>query len=83
MHTTKMIAVDVTLGQSYSAGAPRMVFEGSYSRGILHQQGDVTADGQRFVMMQNMPPPVVPPLTHMILVQNWGDELRQRVPARR
>ena len=37
---------------------------------------DVTADGQRFVMLQN-----VSVNAGITLVQNWFEELRQRVPT--
>jgi serine/threonine-protein kinase len=80
---TKMMAVGVTLGPTFSDGAPRLLFEGSYSPGSPHRNTDVTPDGQRFLMMQPIPVTAGPPLTHMILVQNWSDELRQRVPARK
>jgi serine/threonine-protein kinase len=80
---TKMMAVGVRLGPTFSAGAPRLLFEGSYTLGFPHRNTEVTSDGQRFLMMQPIPVAVGPTLTHMILVQNWSDELRQRVPARK
>jgi serine/threonine-protein kinase len=80
---TKMMALSVTLGPTFSAGAPRLLFEGSYTPGSPHRNTEVTPDGQRFLMMQAIPVTAGPPLTHMILVQNWSDELRQRVPARK
>jgi hypothetical protein len=42
---------------------------------------DVTADGQRFLMVQ---PKDRPPVraTQMIYVQNWFEELRRRVSAK-
>jgi serine/threonine-protein kinase len=80
---TKMMAVRVSLGPTFSAGAPRLLFEGSYTLGFPHRNTEVTSDGQRFLMMQPIPVAVGPTLTHMILVQNWSDELRRRVPARK
>jgi serine/threonine-protein kinase len=80
---TKMMAVDMTLRPTFSAREPRLLFEGSYSFGTPHRNVDVTADGRRFLMMRDVLVPVDSPQTHIVLVQNWGNELRQRVTARK
>jgi len=41
---------------------------------------DVTADGRRFLMIRGLEAPPQPP-SQMILVQNFGEELKRRVPA--
>ena len=79
--------VPVTTGSSFGAGAPTKLFEGSY---VLHPLGgglgrmyDVSPEGRRFLMIKSSNSAVndaAPP--RIILVQNWFEELRQRVPAK-
>jgi hypothetical protein len=38
---------------------------------------DVSPDGRRFLMIRT----IAPPRRTLAVVQNWFDELRQRVPA--
>jgi hypothetical protein len=76
-----MMAVDVTLGATFTAGKPRMLFEGRYNVAITARDYDVTADGRRFLMAQPAAPRPEPAITEMVLVQNWFEELKQRVPA--
>ena len=48
-----MMAVDVTTEPTFSAGTPRLLFEGTYElSGGTRANYDVTPDGQRFVMVQ-------------------------------
>jgi hypothetical protein len=77
----QMWAVDVHKDQDPLAGRPRPMFELSeYSTGGPIRPHDLSRDGQRFLMVkteQIKPSPV----TEMILVQNWFEELKQKVPA--
>jgi len=66
-----MMAVDVVTTPTFAAGWPKRLFEGSYL-----QYYDVARDG-RFLMIKDEPEP----LTHLILVQNWLEELKRRVPT--
>lgn len=43
---------------------------------------DVTADGRRFLMVRLLDPPPEPP-SELVLVENWFEELKARVPATR
>jgi serine/threonine-protein kinase len=78
---TRMIAVPVTLGSTFTAGAPRQLFEGRYGATAAIRAYDVSTDGRRFLMVQ---PKERPPVAaaEMILVQNWLEELKARVPAK-
>jgi hypothetical protein len=40
---------------------------------------DVTPDDQRFIMMRTVAP--APP--RMVLIENWGEEVKERVRAQR
>ena len=73
--------VDVRTDGGFSTSKPRLLFEQpGYSAGIPIRSYDLSLDGQRFLMVkleQRKPTPV----TEMILVQNWFEELKHLVPA--
>jgi serine/threonine-protein kinase len=74
-------AVDVRTDGGFSTGKPRLLFERSgYSPGSPTRNYDLSLDGQRFLMVkleQREPAPV----TELILVQNWFEELKRLVPT--
>ena len=76
---TKMMVVPVTVRPTFSAGAPRMLFQGRYGASAAIRPYDVTADGRRFLMVQQKERPVIS-VSNMVLVQNWFEELKARVP---
>jgi hypothetical protein len=76
-----MMVVPVTLRPTFSVGAPRQLFEGRYGATAGIRSYDVTADGKRFLMVQQKERPAVA-AAEMILVQNWLEELKARVPTR-
>ena len=69
----KVMAVPVTPGSSFAAGAPRPLFEGQYD-----PWWHTAPDGQRFLMIGREQESGVNQL-HFVL--NWFDELRRRAPA--
>jgi len=81
----QMMAVAVTPGPTLGIGSPRLLFEGEYAQEEMGQGAhnyDVTADGQRFIMML----PVAQTeraeaRREMVVVQNWFEELKRLVPA--
>jgi Tol biopolymer transport system component len=77
----KMRAVSVTTGPTFTAGTPRTLFEGRFNSNPNVRQYDVSPDGRHFLMLRALDRPALK-LTHMILVQNWLEELKQRVPTR-
>ncbi len=70
----QMMVVPVRTGESFSAGTPQVLFEGSFWFGY-----DVTADGQRFVMIQREEQAAA--TTQLNFVFNWFDEVRRRVAS--
>ncbi len=70
----QMMVAPVRTGESFSAGTPQALFEGSFGFGY-----DVTADGQRFVMVQLEEQ--AGDTTQLNFVFNWFDEVRRRVAA--
>jgi eukaryotic-like serine/threonine-protein kinase len=78
----KMMAVETTTQPSFSAGKPRMLFEGQYvTTGFPNMSAayDVSADGQRFLMVKETEQATSPQIN---VVLNWFEELKRRVPTK-
>jgi len=78
----RMMAVDVTLSPRFVAGRPHVLFEGRYGVGTPHRHYDVSRDG-RFLMVRGPEGPPSPPVTQMVLVLNWFEELKRLAPSGR
>jgi serine/threonine-protein kinase len=79
---SRMMAVDVTSQPTFAAGRPRMLFEGEYFAvqfPLTSAAYDVTADGQRFLMVKETQAPTA--VTQINVVLNWFEELKRRVPV--
>jgi Tol biopolymer transport system component len=76
LNTGKMMAVDIQTSPSFTAGKPKMLFEGPYSNGY-----DVAPDGKRFLMVKANAPPTATAQTELHFVLNWFEELQRRAPA--
>jgi hypothetical protein len=74
--------VDVQTNNGFVTGRPRLLFEKSgYAGYIPVRCWDLPLDGQRFLMVkrdQNKPSPA----TEMVLIQNWLEELKRRIPVK-
>jgi hypothetical protein len=77
----RMMAVPITAAPTFSADSPRMLFEGPFRTDGPFRGYDVTPDGQRFLMVREVPQPPAH-VSQMVLVQNWIEELKQRVPVK-
>ena len=78
----KMMALDITTQPSFSAGKPRMLFEGQYFADdwpLISAAYDVSPDGQRFLMVKTAEQASSP--TQINVVLNWFEELKQKVPT--
>ncbi len=80
-YLTKMMAVPVTTGPTFMAGAPHTLFEGTYLNNSTMRLYNVAPDGSRFLLMRTVERPPLK-LTQMILVQHWFEELKRRVPMK-
>jgi hypothetical protein len=73
--------VDVRTNGGFATSKPRLLFEKpGYEAGYPIRSWELSLDSQRFLMVkleQRKPTPV----TEMILVQNWFEELKQKVPT--
>jgi serine/threonine-protein kinase len=80
----RMMAVTVTTQPTLRVGNPRELFAGHYSVNTAYGPRplyDVTKDGRRFLMLQDVssgPDEPAPP--RIIVVQHWADELKRLVP---
>jgi serine/threonine protein kinase len=79
----KMMAVDTATQPSFTAGKPRMLFEGQYQpTPVTFPNYDVSPDGQRFLMLKPAEQAQAAP-TQINVVLNWFEELKQKVPTGR
>ncbi len=74
----QMMAVPITTQSGFSAGEPRLLFEGRFERFERHPGYDVSPDGQRFLMVRT-PPESEPRQINVVL--NWFEELKRLVPT--
>jgi hypothetical protein len=75
---TTMMVVPVHLKPMFTSGTPRMLFQGRYGATARIRGYDVAPDGRRFLMVQQKDRPAIR-VADMIIVQNWVEELKQRV----
>ncbi len=76
-----MMAVDIATQPNFSAGKPRVLFEGPYVPAPLTNPNyDVSPDGQRFLMLKPVEQAQTAP-TQINVVLNWFEELKQKVPT--
>jgi serine/threonine-protein kinase len=73
-------AVDARTDGAFSASKPRLLFEGSRFQGGMPRCWDISLDGQRFLMVK-IEERKAAPLTEMVLVENWFEELKRLAPA--
>jgi Tol biopolymer transport system component/predicted Ser/Thr protein kinase len=77
----RMMSVEVAAQPSFAPGRPKVLFEGRYRPTNASLAAyDVSPDGQRFLMVKQAGLSSAIP-TQIYVVQNWFEELKQRVPA--
>jgi dipeptidyl aminopeptidase/acylaminoacyl peptidase len=78
----KFMAVDVNTQPTFSAGSPRLLFQGRGVPGSTSATGfDVSNDGQKFLMFESVESQ--PRVTQIEVVMNWLEELKRFVPVTR
>jgi len=81
-NTVTMMAVSVSeKAGGLLIGPPRTLFSGRFLSAGQLQNYDVTANGQRFLMVRTLDP-APEPQTELVLVENWFEELKARVPVK-
>jgi serine/threonine-protein kinase len=74
----RLMAVVIASQASFSFSPPTQLFEGRYRRGGQPPSYDVAQDG-RFLMLKS--PDAQAITAHFVVVLNWFEELRRRVPT--
>lgn len=82
LESSQVLAVDILNNTNFSVGKPRLLFEKrrSVTSGVVRGY-DISLDDQRFLMVKNeerKPRPV----TELILIQNWFEELKRLAPTK-
>jgi len=76
-----MMAVEIATQPGFTAGKPRVLFEGQYRPSpATFPNYDVSPDGQRFLMLRPVEQAQAAP-TQINVVLNWFEELKQKVPV--
>jgi len=84
----KMMVVAITTQPTFQASRPQLLWEGSYSHGMSSSCGppgtteasyDVTADGQRFLMVKDRDQDAAS--TRVVVVLNFSEELKRLAAA--
>jgi Tol biopolymer transport system component len=76
-----MMAMSVSRADGQPMGKAHLLFSGRFVQAGGLQNYDVTGNGQRFLMVQTLDP-TPEPQTELVLVQNWIEELKGRVPTK-
>ena len=75
-----MWGVDVKVDGGFFAGKPRLLFKAPGFLFTWPSRGwDISSDGRRFLMVK-MGERKAQPVSEMILVQNWFEELKRLFP---
>jgi serine/threonine-protein kinase len=76
------VAVETT-GATFTQGNPVKVLSSAYFTGIPQRSYDVTADGQKFLMIKDAASgDRTSTSASLVVVLNWFEELKARVPAK-
>ena len=76
-----LMAVPVQTGSTFNPGNPEAVFEWNYYTGTLGRTYDVSPDGLRFLMIKGATGGPDATRPQINIVQNWSEELKERVPV--
>jgi serine/threonine-protein kinase len=83
---TSMMSVEFEAGSPRHIGRPMPLFDFRPADLLLECSPlrcyDVAPDGQGFYAGQSRTIPPLPPVTHVSLIQNWFEELKQNVPIK-
>ena len=76
-----MMAAPITATPHFSIGTPRKLFGGNFVVTGGFRSYDVAPDGRLFIMvLPGEQPPL--PVSQIVVVQNWSEELQRIAPAK-
>jgi serine/threonine-protein kinase len=76
-----LMVVSVETSPAFRAGNPQQLLPGPYFSNLGNRTYDVSADGQRFLMVKRAGPSTAAP-DRIVVVDNWFEELKRRVPIK-
>jgi hypothetical protein len=76
-----LMAVRTDAGTSFAAGPPAVVFTGEYGGAETGTHYSVSPDGRRFLMIKAVARSGDAEPPQIVVVLNWIEELKRRVPA--
>jgi serine/threonine-protein kinase len=81
----EMMAASVEMGETFRVTERRALFSlpPDVEVNALGMDFDLPPDDQRFIMMRSMGPDEAPVTPPMVLVENWGEEVKARMKAQR
>ena len=65
---------------TFRVGSAEIVFEQAYASYLDRRNYDVSPDGRRFLMIKGAATDAAAPATQIVVVLNWFEELKERVP---
>ena len=71
-----------TTGATFSAGNPAKVFDTKYAMPLAFRTYDVSADGQRFLMIKEGTTDGTTPPPSLVVVEHWFEELKRLLPTK-
>ncbi len=74
------MSVPVRTEPAFEAGSPEVLFTGIYDSGFGRMY-DIAPDGQKFLMVKPAGTTEGRERSHVVLVQNWFEELKRLVPT--
>ena len=82
------MVVTIATEPAFAAGNPEVLFRGEYwTSSVNGRPYDISPDGQRFLMMKEdsqareaAEPVETPPITELIVVENWDEVLKRLAP---
>jgi hypothetical protein len=82
--TAKIMAVSVQPGSTLTFGTRHVVVDGPYLTPQTGRTYDVSGDDKRFLLIKDAPltSSSAPPPSQLVVVLNWLEELKARVPAK-
>lgn len=79
----RMMAVALQRGPTFVVGNPQVIFDGPYVAPQPGRTYDVSADGQRFLMIKESGADQTSAPSEIVIVQHWFEELKRLVPTKR
>ena len=77
---SKLAGVDIAPGKVFKASRPTVVVETPIFAALAPRSYDVTADGKRFLVIED--PSAGPDAPSFAVVLNWAEELKRRPPVK-